>query len=102
MIARLWHGWTTPGNADAYETLLRTEVLPGISRIAGARGAYVLRSGLEDEVEFVTITLWDSLDAVREFAGDDYEVAVVPPPARRLLARFDERSRHYETVIEPD
>lgn len=101
MIARLWHGWTTPGNADAYETLLRAEVLPGIGRIVGARGAYVLRSALEDEVEFVTITLWDSLDAVRAFAGDDYEVAVVPPAARRLLSRFDERSRHYETVIEP-
>jgi heme-degrading monooxygenase HmoA len=101
VIARIWHGWTTPGNADAYETLLRTEVLPGISQIAGARGAYVFRDPLEGEVEFVTITLWDSLDAVRAFAGDDYEVAVVPPPARRLLARFDERSRHYETVIEP-
>jgi antibiotic biosynthesis monooxygenase len=102
MIARLWHGWTTPANADAYEALLRTEVLPGINRIGGARGAYVLRSELEDEVEFVTITLWDSLEAVREFAGEDYEVAVIPPPARQLLARFDERSRHYETVIEPD
>jgi heme-degrading monooxygenase HmoA len=102
VIARIWHGWTTPGNADAYETLLRTEVLPGISRIAGARGAYVLRSALEDEVEFVTITLWDSLDAVRAFAGDDYEGAVVPPAARQVLSRFDERSRHYETVVEPD
>jgi heme-degrading monooxygenase HmoA len=102
VIARIWHGWATPGNADAYETLLRTEVLPGISRIAGARGAYVLRSALEDEVEFVTITLWDSLDAVRAFAGDDYEGAVVPPAARQVLSRFDERSRHYETVVEPD
>jgi heme-degrading monooxygenase HmoA len=102
VIARVWHGWTTPENADAYETLLRSEVLPGISRIDGARGAYVLRDPLEDEVEFVTITLWDSLEAVRAFAGDDYEIAVVPPPARRLLARFDERSRHYEAVIEPD
>jgi heme-degrading monooxygenase HmoA len=102
VIARIWHGWTTPGNADAYETLLRQEILPGISRIDGARGAYVLRDPLTDEVEFVTITLWDSLDAVRAFAGDDYEVAVVPPAARELLARFDERSRHYETVLEPD
>jgi heme-degrading monooxygenase HmoA len=101
MIARIWHGWTSPGNADAYETLLRTEVLPGIGRIAGASGAYVLRSDGEDEVEFVTITLWDSLDAIRVFAGDDYEVAVVPPPAQRLLTRYDERSRHYETVIQP-
>jgi heme-degrading monooxygenase HmoA len=102
VIARIWHGWTTPGNADAYETLLRQEILPPISRINGARGAYVLRDPLADEVEFVTITLWDSLDAVRAFAGDDYEVAVVPPSARQLLARFDERSRHYEVVLEPD
>jgi hypothetical protein len=69
--------------------------------MSGARGAYVLRAPVGDEVEFVTITLWDSLDAVREFAGDDHELAVVPPPARRLLSRFDERSRHFETVIEP-
>jgi heme-degrading monooxygenase HmoA len=102
VIARIWHGWTARGNADAYETLLRSEVLPRIRRIEGARGAYVLRTPLEDEVEFVTITLWDSLDAVRAFAGDDYEVAVVPPSARQLLSRFDERSRHYEAVIEPD
>jgi heme-degrading monooxygenase HmoA len=101
VIARIWHGWTTHANADAYETLLRSEVLPGISEISGARGAYLLRTPVGNEVEFVTITLWDSLDAVREFAGDDYEVAVVPPPARRLLSRFDERSRHFETVIEP-
>jgi heme-degrading monooxygenase HmoA len=101
VIARIWHGWTTPANADAYETLLRSEVLPGISEISGARGAYVLRAPVGDEVEFVTITLWESLDAVREFAGDDYEVAVVPPAARRLLSRFDERSRHFETVVEP-
>jgi hypothetical protein len=100
-IARIWHGWTTPANADAYETLLRSEVLPRIDRLEGARGAYVLRTAAGNEVEFVTITLWDSLDAVREFAGDDYEVAVVPPAARRLLSRFDERSRHFETVIEP-
>jgi heme-degrading monooxygenase HmoA len=101
MIARIWHGWTTPENADAYETLLRAEVLPRIEEIPGARGAYVLRSPLDGEVEFVTITFWESLDAVRQFAGDDYQVAVVPPEARRLLARFDERSRHFETVIEP-
>jgi heme-degrading monooxygenase HmoA len=102
VIARIWHGWTTPANADAYETLLRSEILPGISPLEGARGAYVLREPRGDEVEFVTITLWDSLDAVRAFAGDDYEVAVVPPAARLLLARFDERSRHYQVVLDPD
>ena len=102
MIARIWHGWASRGTADAYEQLLRSEVLPGIEqRVRGFRGAYLLRDHSGEEVEFVTITLFDSLDAVREFAGDDYELAVVPAEARRLLSRFDERSRHYETLVEP-
>src|SRR6478735_2023973 len=71
MIARIWHGWTTPENAQPYEDLLRSEVLPGIHRVAGYRDAYLLRRDAGDEVEFVTITLFDSLDAVRAFAGDD-------------------------------
>jgi heme-degrading monooxygenase HmoA len=101
MIGRLWHGWTTPANAEAYEALLRSEVLPGIHRIAGYKGAYLLRNTGTDEVEFVTLTLWESLGAVRAFAGEDYEKAVVLPEARRLLARFDERSMHYEVRLEP-
>src|SRR5262245_13725161 len=102
MIARLWHGWADPSKADEYETLLRAEVLPGIERrIPGFRGVYLLRHEGAGEVEFVTLTLWDSVDAVREFAGEDYEAAVVPPEAQRLLSRFDERSVHYETLIEP-
>jgi heme-degrading monooxygenase HmoA len=101
MIARIWHGWTRPENADAYEGHLRGEVLPGIERrVEGFRGVYLLRRD-GDEIEFVTVTLWDSLDAVREFAGEDYDLAVVPDTARRLLSRFDERSVHYETLIEP-
>jgi heme-degrading monooxygenase HmoA len=102
MVARIWHGWTTLGNADAYEQLLRGHVLPGIHRLSGYLGAYLLRDDAGDEVEFVTVTLFDSLEAVREFAGDDYEAAVVPPEARKLLSRFDERSRHYETLVMPD
>ena len=101
MIARLWHGWTAPDQADAYERLLLGEVLPGIHRVDGYHGAYLLRRDAGAEVEFVTMTLFDSLDAVREFAGDDYEVAVVPPEGRRLLARFDERSVHYDIVAGP-
>jgi heme-degrading monooxygenase HmoA len=108
MISRLWHGWTTRANADAYEDLLRREVLPGIHRVKGFKGAYLLRrevnraeakSGAQHEVEFVTLTMFDSLEAVRQFAGEDYEVAVVPPEARKLLAHFDERSAHYQTVL---
>jgi heme-degrading monooxygenase HmoA len=101
VISRFWRGWTTSDNADAYEELLRAEILPGIHRIDGYKGAYLLRRDVEDGVEFVTLTLWESMDAVRAFAGEDYEVAVVPPEARALLSRFDQRSAHYETIIEP-
>jgi heme-degrading monooxygenase HmoA len=98
MISRIWHGWTKPGNADAYESLLKTEIFHGIEerQIAGFRGIQLLRREVGEEVEFVTIMEFDSLPAVRAFAGEDYEVAVVPPPARALLARFDARSQHYE------
>jgi len=102
MISRLWHGWATPENADAYEKLLREEVLPGIHRVPGFKGAHLLRRNLNNEVEFVTITMFDSIEAVKEFAGEDYEVAVVPPQARKLLSRFDARSAHYETVFRLD
>jgi hypothetical protein len=102
VISRFWRGWTTSDNADAYEELLRTKILPGIHRIDGYKGAYLLRRDVEDGVEFVTLTLWESMDAVRAFAGEDYEVAVVPPEARALLSRFDQMSAHYETIIEPD
>jgi heme-degrading monooxygenase HmoA len=101
MIGRLWHGWATPENAKAYELLLRETVLPGIERIDGYRGAYLLRREAGEEVEFVTLTLWESWDALRAFAGKDHEAAVVPPAARALLSRFDERSAHFETLVEP-
>jgi heme-degrading monooxygenase HmoA len=104
VIARIWHGWTTKETADSYEQLLRSHILPGIDdRVPGYLGAYLLRDDSGDgEVEFVTVTLFDSLDAVRAFAGEDYEAAVVPPEARELLSRFDARSRHYETRLMPD
>ena len=98
MICRIWHGWTDPSNADAYEQLLRHEIFEGISgrRIDGFEGIDLLRRAVGEEVEFVTVMWFDSLDAVRAFAGADYEAAVVPPPARALLSRFDARSAHYE------
>jgi heme-degrading monooxygenase HmoA len=101
MIGRLWHGWTTKGNAEAYQGLLLGEVLPGIGRIDGFRGAYLMRRDVPAGVEFVTLTLFESMDAVRAFAGQDHTKAVVPPEARKLLARFDERSEHYEIVSGP-
>ena len=102
MITRIWHGWTTPDNAQLYEELLRTEVLTGIAarNIDGYRGVRLLRREADHEVAFITIMGFDSLDAVRTFAGDDYETAVVPAKARALLSRFDATSQHYETVLE--
>ncbi len=98
MIARIWHGWTTPENADAYERLLREEIFPGIAAkgVAGYRGIRLLRRPREEEVEFITLMEFDSWDAVRDFAGADYETAYVPPRAREVLARFDSHSQHYE------
>jgi len=102
MISRIWHGWTNPENADAYEALLKNEIFVGFKErhIQGYRGIQLLRRPLDNEVEFVTIMRFDSLDAVRVFAGEDYEAAVVPPKARALLARFDARSQHYEIEAE--
>ncbi|HEX2049461.1 MAG TPA: antibiotic biosynthesis monooxygenase [Actinomycetota bacterium] len=101
MIGRIWHGWTAPDDADEYQKLLEREVLPGIERASrGYEGVYVLRRDGGDEVEFVTLTLWRSIDAIRTLVGDDYERAYVPDAARALLARFDETSTHYELVIE--
>jgi heme-degrading monooxygenase HmoA len=101
VIARLWHGWTSPENADGYEALLRGEVLPRLERIDGYRGAYLLRRFSGEGIEFTTVTLWASMDAVGAFAGEDVKAAVVPPEAQRLLSRFDERSVHYDVVLEP-
>jgi len=98
MISRFWHGWTTLENADAYETLLKSEIFSGIKnrKIAGYRGIHLFRRNLAQEVEFVTIMWFDSTEAIRTFAGEDYEIAVVPSKARALLSRFDARSQHYE------
>ena len=102
MISRIWHGWTTPENADAYEALLNEEIFVGIKNraIQGFRDIQLLRRNVADEVEFITIMRFESVDAIREFAGDDYEACVVPPSARKLLKRFDERSQHYEIRID--
>jgi heme-degrading monooxygenase HmoA len=99
MISRVWRGWTSAENADAYQKLLREEILPGIHRVPGFKGAQVSRRDLKNEVEFLVITRFDSFEAVKGFAGEDYEVPVIEPEARKLLARFDARAAHYETVV---
>ncbi len=102
MISRIWHGWTTRANADVYENLLRQEIFAGIKarNIDGFKNIQMLRRNAGDEVEFVTIMEFDTIDAVKAFAGQDYEACVVPPKARAVLAHFDARSQHYEVRID--
>jgi heme-degrading monooxygenase HmoA len=100
VIARIWHGWTSPENAPAYERFLRDKMFPSIHDVPGFLGADLLRRDLDGEVAFITITRFESLESVRAFAGKDYEQAVIEPEARRLLSRFDERSAHYELVLD--
>lgn len=100
MICRIWRGWTTPANADAYERIVRGEVIPGIEarRIPGFRHIDLMRRDLGEEVEFQTIMWFDSLRSIVDFVGEDYSVSHVPAPARAVLSRFDERAAHYEVV----
>lgn len=103
MIARLWRGWTdSVAAADLYEEFLRSTFLPSIHAIEGYRGASVIRRRVGEEVEFMTMTRFASLDAIRKFAGDDYEAAHVAPRARELLSRFDVRCQHFELVIDDE
>ena len=104
MILRYWRGWTSPQNADPYQQIVSEQVLPGIAarHLDGYSGAYLLRRDLDNEVEFATVMIFDSLDHVRAFAGDDYETAYVPPAARAVLTRFDEKSAHFTTLLTPE
>jgi heme-degrading monooxygenase HmoA len=95
MIARHWRGWTKIEDADSYEDFLKKKILPGLQAIEGYRGGYVLRCDGADETEFVVINFFDSLDAVKRFAGPNYTVAVFEPEARRLLSRIEEFATHY-------
>lgn len=97
-ISRVWHGWTTPENADTYERLLREEIFEGIlaRKVPGFQEIQLFRRDVGDDVEFTTVMWFDDLAAVKAFAGEDHEVSVVPPAARAVLSRFDERSQHHE------
>jgi heme-degrading monooxygenase HmoA len=101
MIARHWRGWTEPQNADAYEALLAHKVLPDLKGIDGYRGGYVLRCDGPTESEFVVINLFESLDAVKAFAGADYGTPVFEPEARALLSRIESIAYHYEVRVAP-
>ena len=98
MIARVWRGYARPEHADAYEAHLEPELLPGLSKVEGYRESYLLRRQAGDEVEFITIILWESIENVRAIAGPDYETAVIPEERRKYLSRFDQKAAHYEVV----
>jgi antibiotic biosynthesis monooxygenase (ABM) superfamily enzyme len=103
MIMRYWRGWATPGNAAAYERVAREEILPSFAArgLSGYRGSYLLRRHAGEEIEYAVIMIFDSVDAVRGFAGEDYEAAYVPAQVQEVLTRFDERSAHYEVLVTP-
>jgi heme-degrading monooxygenase HmoA len=101
MIARVWRGRTKTENADAYEKLLQDVVYPSLQKINGYRGGYILRQDGKEESEFVTVNLFESLDAIKAFAGSDYETPVFEPEARRLLSRVEPIARHYDVKKAP-
>jgi len=100
VICRLWCGWTTPENADSYEQVVRGEVIPGIEarKIPGFRHIDLMKRNCGDEIEFQTLMWFDSLDSIKAFMGEDYGVSHVPPNARAVLSRFDERAAHFEVL----
>ena len=104
MIARIWHGWTTPENANAYEKLLKTEVFPSIEKksIKGYRKISLLKYTLESEIEFITIMLFEDLECVKGFVGSDYESSYVPEKAKQILKKYDKKSKHYEIKEEQE
>jgi heme-degrading monooxygenase HmoA len=101
MIARIWRGLADRNKADTYARHVSTHVFPKLHGIAGHRGAYLLRRETDGQIEFLAVTLWESMDAIRRFAGTDASVAVVEPEARAVLAAFDDVVRHYEVVHQP-
>ena len=100
MICRLWRGWTTPEEADAYENIVRSEVIPGIEarRIPGFRHIDLMRRDLDGEIEFQTLMWFDDLDAIKAFMGEDYTLSHVPTEARAVLSSFDDRASHFEVI----
>ena len=99
-IKRVWHGWTTPENADKYQNLLHNQVFPGIEakKIPGYQSIELFRLDLGDEVEFVTIMTFDSLQNVIDFQGEDYTCCYVPDAAKLVLKCWDQVSAHYELI----
>ena len=102
MIKRIWHGWASPAQADAYEALVRAEVFPDIAAKGGSGflGAVLLRLPGDEDVEFMTIMSFDTIDSIKRLTGGDATRAYVPDKARALLSRWDKRARHFELQVE--
>ena len=98
MIVRIWRGQTTAKNADAYRRHVTDSVFPTLEQISGHIAAYLLQRKTADHVEFLVVTLWESIEAVKKFAGADPDVAVVEPEARAVLVEFDDFARNYEVT----
>jgi heme-degrading monooxygenase HmoA len=96
MVSRHWRGVARPGQADRYVEHLRADTFPALSAIPGFVRATILRRAVETGTEFQIVTVWESLDAIRAFAGENPEVAVVPPVVQALMADYDRRVAHYE------
>jgi heme-degrading monooxygenase HmoA len=99
-VRRIWHGWTKPENADQYMELLHREIFPGIEakEIEGYRSVELFRRELKDEVEFMTLMTFDSIENVIDFQGSDYEKAYVPANAKKLLSRWDKKASHFTAI----
>ena len=97
MVARVWHGYcSTREHADAYEAMLKPELLPGVSTKKGYRGSHLMRRQAGAEIEFLTILFFDSLDDIKALTGPDYETAVIPAERKQHLSRYDARAVHYD------
>jgi hypothetical protein len=99
-VRRIWHGWTTLENADLYQELLHREIFPGIEakEIEGYQSVELFRRELKDEVEFMTLMTFDSIENVIDFQGPDYEKSYVPAAAQKLLSRWDKKASHFTAI----
>jgi heme-degrading monooxygenase HmoA len=100
VVTRMWRGWARAEDADRYHRHYRSEVMAVLRQVPGFRGARLLRRTVGEETEFVSLTFFDDLEAIRRFAGPDYETAVVAAQAREVLIRYDDRVAHYETAFQ--
>ena len=99
MIARIFHASALPEKANDYVQHLQMSVLPELRQIDGFQGVQLLRKDSAEEVEFIVLTFWDSMDAIRKFAGEEADVAVVAPAAQAMFHEYDSTVKHFEIVV---